>query len=157
MAADFLSFFFFFLAMTQFVGSCFWDQGLNPGPQQWVLVVPTTGPPGIISSYPVLLSSFKPSRRQWDTVSTSKISSSHLLGASQVTQVKNPLANAEDLRDLGSIPGWENPLEKEMATHSSISCLGNPTDRGTWQATVHMVTQSRTQLKWHSTCHLLSW
>ena len=22
--------------------------------------------------------------------------------------------------DLGSIPGWENPLEKEMATHSSI-------------------------------------
>ena len=58
-----------------------------------------------ISSYPVLLSSFKPSRRQWDTVSTSKTSSSHLLGASQVTQVKNPLANAEDLRDLGSIPG----------------------------------------------------
>ena len=22
-------------------------------------------------------------------------------------------------RDLGSIPGWEDPLEKEMATHSS--------------------------------------
>ena len=22
--------------------------------------------------------------------------------------------------DLGLIPGWENPLEKEMATHSSI-------------------------------------
>ena len=22
--------------------------------------------------------------------------------------------------DLGSIPGWEDPLEKEMATHSSI-------------------------------------
>ena len=24
------------------------------------------------------------------------------------------------LGDLGSVPGWENPLEKEMATHSSI-------------------------------------
>ena len=22
--------------------------------------------------------------------------------------------------DLGSIPGWEDPLEKEMTTHSSI-------------------------------------
>ena len=22
--------------------------------------------------------------------------------------------------DLGSIPGWEDPLEKKMATHSSI-------------------------------------
>ena len=31
--------------------------------------------------------------------------------------VKNPSANAGD---LGSIPGWENPLEKEMATHSCI-------------------------------------
>ena len=34
--------------------------------------------------------------------------------------------------------GQEDPLEKEMATHSS-SCLENPTDRGAWQATVHGV------------------
>ena len=26
-------------------------------------------------------------------------------------------------------PGWEDPLEKEMATHSSISCLENFMDR----------------------------
>ena len=31
--------------------------------------------------------------------------------------------------------GQEDPLEKEMATHSSISCLENPMDRGAWQAT----------------------
>ena len=37
--------------------------------------------------------------------------------------------------------GWEDPLEKEMATHSS-SCLENPMDRGAWQATVHGVTKS---------------
>ena len=31
--------------------------------------------------------------------------------------VKNPPANAGD---LGLILGWEDPLEKEMATHSSV-------------------------------------
>ena len=29
--------------------------------------------------------------------------------------------------------GQEDPLEKEMVTHSSI-CLGNPMDRGAWWA-----------------------
>ena len=33
--------------------------------------------------------------------------------------VKNPPANAGDLREMGSIPGQENPLGKGMATHSS--------------------------------------
>ena len=31
--------------------------------------------------------------------------------------VKDPAANAGD---VGLIPGWEDPLEKEMAIHSSI-------------------------------------
>ena len=35
-------------------------------------------------------------------------------------EVKNPLAHAGDIRDVGSIPELERPLEKEMATHSSI-------------------------------------
>jgi len=26
--------------------------------------------------------------------------------------VENPLANAGDIRDAGSVLGWENPLEK---------------------------------------------
>ena len=34
--------------------------------------------------------------------------------------VKNPPANAGDIRDAGSIPGREDPLEEGMATHSSI-------------------------------------
>ena len=28
--------------------------------------------------------------------------------------------------------GWEDPLEKEMATHSSTLDWKNPMDRGTW-------------------------
>ena len=43
------------------------------------------------------------------------------LRASQVMPVvKNQVANAGDIRDVGSIPGSGVPLEEEMATHSSI-------------------------------------
>ena len=34
--------------------------------------------------------------------------------------VKNPPANAGDAADMGSFPEWEDSLEEEMATHSSI-------------------------------------
>ena len=34
--------------------------------------------------------------------------------------VKNLPANAGDIRDMGLIPGWEDPLEEDMATHSGI-------------------------------------
>ena len=34
--------------------------------------------------------------------------------------VKDAPASAGDARDLGSVPGSEDPLEYEMATHSSI-------------------------------------
>ena len=40
--------------------------------------------------------------------------------------------------------GQEDPLEKEMAIHSSILCLENPMDRGAWRATVHGVAKSWT-------------
>ena len=33
--------------------------------------------------------------------------------------LKDAPVNAGNIRDLGSIPGSEDPLEKEMATHSS--------------------------------------
>ena len=34
--------------------------------------------------------------------------------------VKNLPTSAGDIRDVGLIPGWEDPLEKAMATYSSI-------------------------------------
>ena len=37
--------------------------------------------------------------------------------------VKNLPANAGDARDAGSIPGWEDSLEEDMATHSNILLL----------------------------------
>ena len=42
--------------------------------------------------------------------------------------------------------GREDPLEKEMATHSQYSCLEDPMDGEAWWATVHGVTNSRTRL-----------
>ena len=48
----------------------------------------------------------------------------NLNGASQVTQwVKNLPVN---VGDMVSIPGQEDPLEKEMATHSSILARETP-------------------------------
>ena len=49
--------------------------------------------------------------------------------------------------DLGLIPGsdpWVRkiPLEKGMATHSSILTWRIPMDRGDWQAAVHGITES---------------
>ena len=35
--------------------------------------------------------------------------------------------------------GWEDPLEENMATHSSIPAWRIPMDRGAWQATVHVI------------------
>ena len=54
---------------------------------------------------------------------------------------KEPACNEGD---LGLIPGWEDPLEEGMATHSSILAWRKPVDRGAWQATVHRVAKSRT-------------
>ena len=49
--------------------------------------------------------------------------------------------------------GQEDLLEEEMATHSSILAWRIPWTRGVWQASVHKVTKSQTQLKQLSTAH----
>ena len=40
--------------------------------------------------------------------------------------------------------GWEDPLEKEMAPHSSTLVWRIPMDGGAWWATVHGVAKSWT-------------
>ena len=42
---------------------------------------------------------------------------------------------------------WENPLEEDMTTHSSILAWRIPMENGAWWATVHGVTRSQTPLK----------
>ena len=57
--------------------------------------------------------------------------------------VKESTCNA---RDRGSIPGSVRPPGEGNGNPLQYSCLGNPTDGGAWQATVHGVAKSRTQL-----------
>ena len=57
--------------------------------------------------------------------------------------VKNPPVMEETwVRSLG----WEDPLEEEMASHSSILDWRIPKDRGAWWATVHGISESQTRL-----------
>ena len=60
--------------------------------------------------------------------------------------VKNPSAKSEVREMRIQFLGGEDPLEVEMATHSSILAWRNPTDRGARWATVHGVAKSRTRL-----------
>ena len=68
---------------------------------------------------------------EWGTIAFSNYSTklSQFL-ASQVAQtVKNLPAMQETQVQF---PGWRDLLEKGMAIHSSIICLGNSMDRGAW-------------------------
>ena len=42
--------------------------------------------------------------------------------------------------------GWEDALEKGMASHFTILAWRIPMDQGVWRATVHGVAKSQTQL-----------
>ena len=65
------------------------------------------------------------------------------LGLPQWLSDKESTCNAGDTGDGGS-PGWEDPLEDGMVTHSSILAWRNPMDRGVWWAIVQGVPKSWT-------------
>ena len=72
---------------------------------------------------------------------------SKLCGASQVAlAVKNPSANAADVRDVGLIPGSESSPGEGNGNPLQCSCLENPIDRGAWQAAIYEVAKSQTRL-----------
>ena len=55
--------------------------------------------------------------------------------------------SACNARDLGSIPGLGESLEKGILPgESQYSCLANSTNRGAWQAIVYGVPKSPTQM-----------
>ena len=70
-----------------------------------------------------------------------------MLWPSQVTPVVKTLpASVGDIRVSGSIPGWGRPPGGGNGNPLQYSCLENPMGKGAWQATVHGILQSQTQL-----------
>jgi len=89
-------------------------------------------------------------RTEWDTTEATehaRLHTSRERAAQVALVVKNPPANAGDIRVADLIPesgrstggGHSNPVQ--------YSCLENPMDRGAWWTMVHGVTKRRTQLK----------
>ena len=64
-----------------------------------------------------------------------------------VLVVKNTPANARDIKDVGSITGSGGSPGGGNGNPLWYLCLENPMEGGAWQATVHRLTKSWTQLK----------
>ena len=67
----------------------------------------------------------------------------NLLGLPSSSNGKEP---AGSVGDLSSVPGLGRSPGEGHGNPLQYSCPENPIDRGAWQATVHGVTKSRTQL-----------
>ena len=68
--------------------------------------------------------------------------------ASQVVLVvKNPPANARDIRDLGLISGSGRSLGEGNGNPLQYSCLENPMDRGGWWVIVRKIAELDTTKK----------
>ena len=62
--------------------------------------------------------------------------------------VKNPPANAGDIRDVGSIPGWGRSPGGGHGNPLQYSCQENSMDRGAWLATFHGVKKNMNWATW---------
>ena len=111
--------------------------GIEPTPHALESEVLTTGPPRKSLTISLLLFLPFPVFDKW----TSQV----------VLVVKNPLANAGDLRGVGLSPGSGRSPGGGHGNTLQDSCLENPMNRGTWRALVHSVAKSRTILKRLST------
>ena len=70
--------------------------------------------------------------------------------------IKNPPANAKNIRDAGLIPGLGRSPGRGHGNSLQYSCLENPMDRGAWRAMVHRITKSQARVKRLAT-HTCGW
>ena len=64
-------------------------------------------------------------------------------------QVKNLPVNAEDARDVGSIPGLGIPFREGHGNPLQYSCLENPMDGGAWKTTENEMVGGHHRLDGH--------
>ena len=98
------------------------------------------------------------SKRRYDTLPLRSLppeQTSANYGQREQTASSEGKESSLNAGDLGSVSGWEESLEEEMAT-LLYSCLKNSMERGALQVTVHGVTKSETQLSMHTHTHKLT-
>ena len=66
---------------------------------------------------------------------------------------KESTCNAGDTRDVGSIAGLRRSPGEGNGNPLQYSCLENSMDREDWQATVHEIKKSQTQLSTNACKH----
>ena len=93
---------------------------------------------------------FGPTQKKMDSASNLN------MGFPNGEVIKNPSADAGDIRDVGLIPEWGRFPGGGHGNPLQYSCLENPMDRGVWQATAYEVAQSKAWLKWLSK-HSTTW
>ena len=78
-------------------------------------------------------------RHDWSNLAhTHTHTQTHHQPSQVAIMVKNPPANAGDIRYVGSIPGSGRSPRGGNGKPLQYSCLENPMDRGSWQATGKM-------------------
>ena len=85
--------------------------------------------------------------KESDTIEGLNNNDAFTMGFPSVTSVKNPAANAGDLRVMDSIPGLGRSFGEGHSNPLQYSCLENSRDREAWQATVHRMVKSQTTTK----------
>ena len=85
----------------------------------------------------------------WEAVNTIRATYDLYWGFSGGAVVKNLPAKAGEMGDVGLIPGLRKSPGGGNGNPFQYCCLGNPMDRGAWQATAQGVPKSHTWLSTH--------
>ena len=91
-----------------------------------------------------MLEDSKAGKKQQDSGAGSCKTSPDWKNTSLVAQLEKNLPEMQETRVR--FLGWEDPLEKEMAIHSSILAWEIPWIRGAWRATAQRVAKSQRRL-----------
>ena len=100
-----------------------------------------------VKNLPAMQETWVLSLGQEDPLDKGMAAHSCILGLHRWLSGKEPTCQAEDARDMGSIPGLGRYPGEGNGYLLQYSCLENPMDREAWGSIVQRVTKSWTQLK----------
>ena len=99
-----------------------------------------------VKNLPAMQETWVLSLGQEDPLDKGMATHSCILGLHRWLSGKEPTCQAEDARDMGSIPGLGRYPGEGNGYLLQYSCLENPMDRAAWRAIVQWVTKNWTRL-----------